>query len=131
DLIYVTGSTNLPPLIKAVQRLLYADTTPYVAVFAPQTSCKGAAAILDPDPSRHVIRNTANNHAFYYDPAGAQQFCLLDPDGNAVDVGESDVYPASCNYNIVAGTADYLGPIQAITIVVPSGSKQVAISAEA
>jgi hypothetical protein len=129
--IYVTGSTNLPPLIKAVQPLLYADDPPYVAVFAPQTSCKGAGAILDPDPSRHLIKNAPNNYAFYYDTAGAQRFCLLDPEGNTVDVGESDVYPASCNYDIVADTADYLGPIQAITFVVPAGSHEIAISAEA
>ena len=129
--IYVTGSTNLPPLIKAVQPFLYADDPAYVAVFAPQTSCKGAGAILDPDPSRHIIKNTANNYAFYYDTAGAQRFCLLDLEGNTVDIGESDVYPASCNYPIVAGTADYLGPIQAIAIVVPSGSHETAISAEA
>jgi hypothetical protein len=129
--IYVTGSTNLPPLLKAVQPLLYADSPPYVAVFAPQTSCKGAAAILDPDPSKHRIKNVANNYAFYYDAAGTQRFCVLDPDGNVVDVGESDVYPESCKQHLQADTADYPGPIQAITIVVPSGSKQTVISAEA
>lgn len=131
NLIYVTGSTNLPPLIKAVQRLLYAASPPYVAVFAPQTSCKGAASILDSDPSKHLIKNVVNNYAFYYDSSGVQQFCLLDSAGNNVDVGESDIYPDSCNYHIVANTADYLGPIQAITFVVPAASKQTAISAEA
>ena len=131
NLIYITGSTNLPPLLKAVQPLLYAEHPPYVAIFAPQTSCKGAGSILDPDPSKHLIKNVLDNYALYYDTAGAQQLCLLDPAGNIVDVGESDVYPDSCNYAIVADTADYLGPIQAITLVVPSGSKQTVISAEA
>jgi len=132
NLIYITGSTNLPPLIKAVQPLLYAGSPPFVAVFAPQTSCKGAAAILDPDMTKHVIKNVVNNYAFYYDSSGAQQFCLLDAtNGNIVDIGESDVYPASCSYSVVANTADYIGPVQAITLVVPSASKQIAISAEA
>jgi hypothetical protein len=130
NIIYVTGSTNLPPLIKAVQPLLDMGSPAYTVVFAPQTSCKGAAAIYDPDPSKHLIFNTTNNFAFYY-KNGEQKFCLLDAGGNTVDVGESDVYPQSCNYPQTQGIADYPGPIQAITFVVPPGSKQTAISAEA
>lgn len=131
NVIYVTGSTNLPPLIKAVQPLLYAGTPPHTVVFAPQTSCKGAAAIYDPVASKHLIFDVANNWAFYYDRGGNQTFCLLDPAGNTVDVGESDVYPQSCGYPPTPGVADYTGPIQAITFVVPAGSTQTSISAEA
>jgi hypothetical protein len=131
NIIFVTGSTNLPPLIKAVQPLLSAGNPAYTAVFAPQTSCKGAAAVYDADPLKHVIKNITNNYAFYYNASGAQTFCLLDAAGNTVDVGESDVYPSSCGYAATAGVADYAGPIQAITFVVPSGSKQTVISAEA
>ncbi|HEX3765154.1 MAG TPA: hypothetical protein VHW23_40940 [Kofleriaceae bacterium] len=131
NVIYVTGSTNLPPLIKAVQPLLYAGTPPHTVVFAPQTSCKGAAAIYDPVSTKHLIFDATNNWAFYYDHAGNQTFCLLDPAGNTVDVGESDVYPQSCGYSPTLGIADYTGPIQAITFVVPAGSMQTAISAEA
>lgn len=130
NIIYVTGSTNLPPLLKAVQPLLDAETPAYTVVFAPQTSCKGAAAIYDIDPSKHLIKDAINNWAFYY-KNGVQTFCLLDPAGNLVDVGESDVYPLSCGYSATQGIADYTGPIQAITFVVPSGSKQTSISAEA
>ena len=134
NIIYVTGSTNLPPLIKAVQPLLYASTPgnpPHTVVFAPQTSCKGAAAVYDPVASKHLIFDITNNWAFYYDRGGNQTFCLLDPAGNTVDVGESDVYPQSCGYSPTLGIADYTGPIQAITFVVPAGSKQTSISAEA
>lgn len=130
NVIYVTGSTNLPPLIRAVQPLLYAARPPHTVVFAPQTSCKGAAAIYDPAASK--IHNIMNNWAFYYDPSGTQTLCLLDePGGNTVDVGESDVYPQSCGYAPALGVADYAGPIQAIAFVVPAGSKQTSISAEA
>jgi len=131
NLIYVTGSTNLPPLLKAVQPLLSAGTPPYTVVFAPQTSCKGAAAAFDVSPSKHVISNVVNNAAFYYNAAGAQVLCLLNPAGDTVDVGESDVYPSTCGYAATANVSDYPGPIQAITFVVPSASKQIAISAEA
>jgi hypothetical protein len=130
NIIYVTGSTNLPPLLKAVQPLLDAQTPPRTVVFAPQTSCKGVAAIYDASPGKHKIFNTTNNWAFYY-RGGTQTFCLLDDAGNDVDVGESDVYPASCNYPKMTGIADYAGPIQAITFVVPLNSTQTVISAEA
>ena len=131
NVMFITGSTNLPPLIKAVQPLLSAGNPAYTAVFAPQTSCAGAASVYDSDPSKHKVQNVANNYAFYYDATGTQQFCLLDPAGTAVDVGESDVYPSSCGYAEQSTIADYTGPIQAITFVVPSSSTQTAISTEA
>ena len=131
NIVYVTGSTNLPPLLKAVQPLLYANNPPYVAVFAPQTSCKGAGSMYDADPLKHLIKDVTNNWAFYYDVNGAQTLCLLDTNGNTVDVGESDVYPQSCGYSPAPDVADYPGPIQAIVFAVPSSSKQTSISAEA
>ena len=135
NLIYVTGSTNLPPLLKAVQPLLYASNPPYVAVFAPQTSCKGAASIYDADQTKHLIKDTQNNWAFYYDTNNNQVLCNLVTTGNTVDVGESDVYPSSCNSSydptLIPNVADYPGPIQAIVFAVPSASQQTSISAEA
>jgi hypothetical protein len=133
NVVYVTGSTNLPPLLKAVQPLLYANNPPYAAIFAPQTSCKGAGSMYDGDPLKRMIKDVPNNYAFYYDMNGTEQLCLLDPNGNpvAVDVGESDVYPLSCGYSPAAGVADYAGPIQAIVFAVPAGSSQTSISAEA
>ncbi len=131
NLIYVTGSTNLPPLLKAVQPLLYKGTPPYVAVFAPQTSCKGAASIYDPDQTKHLIKDTPNNWAFFYDPSGNQVFCNLNGTGDTIDVGESDVYPSSCSYSPIPNVADYAGPIQAIVFAAPASSMQNSISAEA
>jgi len=125
NVIYVTGSTNLPPLLKAVQPLLYArhepGVAPWVIVFAPQTSCKGAAAIYD--PTQQLITNTVNNYAFYYAPSGAQTFCRLADAGNVVDVGESDVYPSSCRFDPRVDVADYPGPIQAITFALPPSAE--------
>ena len=132
--IFITGSTNLPPLVKAVQPLLAAGSPAYTAVFAPQTSCKGAASIYDLDPTKHKVTSTTNgtnNYPFFYDVNGLQTYCLLDATGVTIDVGESDVYPTSCSYTPVSAVADYTGPIQAITFVVPAGSSQDAISAEA
>jgi ABC-type phosphate transport system substrate-binding protein len=129
--IYITGSSNAVPLIKAVQPVLSAASPMYTAVMLPQGSCKGISAVYDPDVTKHIIKNITNNAAFYYNSAGVQTLCLLDAAGVTVDVGASDVYPASCGYSPTAGIADYIGPSQSIVMVVPSTSSQTTISAEA
>ncbi len=75
NVMYITGSTNLPPLVKAVQPLLYAQGPSYVAVFDPQTSCAGAASIYA-GGSAATILDVANSYAFYYDSSGNQQVLL-------------------------------------------------------
>jgi ABC-type phosphate transport system substrate-binding protein len=131
NLIYVTGSTNFPPLLAAVAPLLAQNNPPYQVVFAPQTSCKGAGSMYDSDPTKHIIKDVPGNWAFLVNPDGSKTPCLLGASGATVDVGESDVYAQTCSYNSVAGVADYTGPIQAITFVVPATSSQHQISAEA
>lgn len=131
NLIYVAGSTSFSQFVQAVQPLLSAATPAYTVVFLPASSCAGAAAVFDRDPSKHVIQNQTGNWAFFYDGNGNQTYCLLDSEGNTVDVGESDVAPVDCGYQESAGVADYPGPLQAFSFVVPSGSSQQTISAEA
>jgi hypothetical protein len=131
NVIYVTGSTNMPPLLQAVAPVLAAREIPYTAIFQPQTSCKGAGAMFDADVTKHLIKDIPGNWAFFYDAVGAKKYCLLSPEGNVVDVGESDVYARTCGYEPMPGIADYAGPIQAITFVVPAASTQFSISAEA
>jgi hypothetical protein len=131
NIIYVTGSTNFPPLLQAVAPLLATNNPPYTVVFQPQTSCKGAGAMFEADRNKHLIKDIPDNWAFFFDAGGNRQYCLLAPEGNVVDVGESDVYARTCGYEPQAGIADYTGPIQAITFVVPAGSSQRSISAEA
>jgi hypothetical protein len=131
NVMYVTGSTNMLPLLQAVAPLLAANDPPYVAVFQPQTSCKGAGSMFDPDPTKHVIKDIPGNWAFFYDAQGIKNYCRLSPDGDPVDVGQSDIHARTCGFEAKPGIADYTGPIQAINFVVPAGSSQRAISAEA
>jgi hypothetical protein len=131
NVVYVTGSTNFPPLLQAVAPILAAKDPPYTVVFQPQTSCKGAGSMYEGDWSKRIIKDIPNNWAFFYDPDGSKRTCLLHPDGNQVDVGESDVFARTCGYEPKPGVGDYPGPIQAITFVVPAASSQQAISAEA
>jgi hypothetical protein len=131
NVIYSTGSTNFLPLLQAVAPLLAANEPPYVVVFQPQTSCLGVRSMFDSDPNRRVLRDIPNNWAFFYDASGSKNYCRLSPEGNAVDVGESDIYARTCGFEPKVGVADYLGPIQAITFVVPAVSAERSISAEA
>jgi hypothetical protein len=132
NIIYATGSTNFPPLLHAVAPLLAEKDPPYTVVFQPQTSCKGAGAMFEGDASKRMIKDIPNNWAFFYDGAGAKHYCLLHPEGDPVDVGESDVFAETCGYQPKPGVVgDYAGPIQAITFVVPAGSNERSISAEA
>ncbi len=131
NVIYVTGSTNLVPLLQAVAPLLATNDPPYVAVFQPQTSCKGAGSMFDPDPVKHFIKDIPGNWAFFFDGDGSRHYCRLSTDGDPVDIGESDIHARTCGYEAKTGIADYTGPIQAINFVVPSVSSQRALSAEA
>jgi hypothetical protein len=131
NLIYVTGSTNFPPLLKAVTPLLMQANPPYQVVFLPQTSCKGAASMYDADVTKHAIHDITGNWAYLINVDGSSTHCLLGTAGVNVDVGESDVFAETCGYSQTAGIADYAGPIQAITFVVPSASTQRSISAQA
>jgi hypothetical protein len=80
---------------------------------------------------KHVIKNTVNNDAFYFDESQTQRFCLLEAAGTQVDIGESDISAPLCGYTqTVPNTADYSGPVLTISFVVPSQSSQTAISAE-
>jgi len=139
NIIYVTGSTNFPPLLKAVAPLLLADTPSYYVVWQSTSSCNGVETIFNPDPTKHLIKDvppvgsTPANWAFYYNADGTTTTCYLDPAGNVVDVGQTDVYAQTCNpaYAPNSTIAGYLGPIQTMTFVVPSSSTQRSLSAEA
>jgi ABC-type phosphate transport system substrate-binding protein len=132
NLIYATGSTNLLPLLEAVAPILAENDPPYRVVYQPQSSCKGAGSMFETDPSKRMIKDIPNNWAFFFDEAGQKNYCLLQPEGNFVDIGESDVYANTCGYDPKpTEVGDYMGPIQAITFVVHAKSSQKAISAEA
>ena len=131
NVVYVAGSRQFAPLVRAVQRQLDRGTPAYTAVFAPRTSCAAAAAIFDPSPAKHVITNVPDAWAFYFDIRGSQVYCLLHDAGDIVDVGESDVAPAICGYGPIANVVDYNGPVQTASFVVPGASHETTISAEA
>jgi hypothetical protein len=137
NVIYMTGTSDFGPLLKQVTPLLAANTPPYRAVFMAGTSCGGVGAVFDPTLS--LIKDVpgtqtkAANYAYYFDDAGTQVSCSLDPAGNTVDIGVSNLYSTVCNANYLSGAtvAGYLGPVVTFGFTVPAVSTQGSISVEA
>jgi len=137
-MIYMYGTSDFAPLLKAVQPFLSATTQHYRAVYQNATSCQGVVSVFD-STKRLMVNPAASpnaNYAFYYDDNGVQQNCLLDTAGNTVDIGVSDLYAPTCNsatatYAPGSTVSDYTGPIVPFALSVPAASSQVAISAEA
>jgi len=135
NVVYITGSTAAKPFLGPLAKLLAKESTPYTIVYQGQGSCVGVSTIYQSDPTKRVIKDVTKNWAIYWDADGVTSHeCSLDPAGNTVDVGISDVYAASCGYTAPpegVTITDYQGPIQPMTVVVPAASKQRSISHEA
>jgi hypothetical protein len=137
NVIYMSGTSDFGPLLKQVTPLLAANVPPYRAVFMPGSSCGGVNAVFD--PTQTLIKDVpgtatkAASYAYYFDDAGNQVNCALDPAGNTVDIGVSNLYSTVCNPAYVAGTtvAGYLGPVVTFGFTVPAVSTQNSISVEA
>jgi hypothetical protein len=137
NVIYMSGTSDFGPLLKQVTPLLAANTPAYRAVFMAGTSCGGVSAAFDPTLS--LIKDVpgtatkAANYAYYFDDTGAQVSCSLDPAGNVVDIGVSNLYSTVCNPAYVPGAtvAGYLGPVVTFGFTVPAVSTQNSISVEA
>lgn len=137
NVIYMTGTSDFGPLLKQVTPLLAANTPPYRAVFMPGSSCGGADAIFD--PAKTLIKDVpgsetkSSSYAYYFNDAGTQVNCSLDPEGKVVDIGVSNLYSTVCNpiYAPSALIAGYLGPIVTFGFTVPAASAQNSISVEA
>jgi hypothetical protein len=137
NVIYMSGTSDFGPLLKQVTPLLASSTPPYRAVFMPGTSCGGVNAVFD--PALTLIKDVpgtatkAANYAYFFDDAGTQVNCSLDPAGNVVDIGVSNLYATVCNSNYLTGAtvAGYQGPVVTFGFTVPAVSTQNAISVEA
>jgi hypothetical protein len=136
--IYMYGTSDFAPMLKAAQPLLSAANPPYRAIYVNASSCAGVISVFD--STKRVILNPAAgatpNYAYYYDDSGVQHSCLLDAAGNTVDIGVSNLFAPTCNTTTASYTpggtvSDYTGPIVPFSLSVPAQSSQVSISAEA
>jgi hypothetical protein len=137
NVIYMTGSSNFPPLLAQLGPLIFGKTG-YTLVYQVTSSCNGVKTIfsaaakdhlmVDPGPSVKVASAT------YVASDGKLVPCLLGSGGVTVDMGESDIFSSSCTGfdepALTGNVGQYFGPVQAMVFVVPNQSNQVAISAE-
>jgi hypothetical protein len=147
NVIWMYGSSDFGPLMRAAQPSLSAGSTAYRAVFQGSSSCngvnaiyKGTASMADP-----AVGNT-NTWAFYFDNNGVQQNCWIGtppvgstpgvPSTHTVDIGISDLFPSSCASTVGSPATgiipgDYRGPVVTFVLATKASSTQESISAEA
>jgi hypothetical protein len=138
NMIYLYGTSDFAPLLRAAQPLLTANSPPYRAVYQNASSCAGVVSVFD--ATKRLMSNpaagAAPNYAFYFDDDGHQTYCLLAPGGNIIDIGVSNLFSTTCNtdtavYASGGAVSDYTGPIVPFVLSVPAASTERAISAEA
>lgn len=133
--IYISGSTALEPLIKALGPKLAADATnPHALVYLGDGSCNGVHKIVPFGTPATTTKIAAATPLKYvdagFDPAKDPPQCTVSADKEA-DLGISDVFATVCTGSALpAGVADILGPAQAMLFVTHINSSQTAISAE-
>lgn len=137
NLIYMYGTADFAPMLKAVQPLLSAGSPKYRAVYQNASSCAGVISVFD--PAKRLMKDPAvgsSTYAFYFDDSGTQTPCLLGAAGTTIDIGVSNLFSNTCStdtaqYVSGAGVNDYTGPVVPFVLSVPSASSEEVISAEA
>jgi len=125
--VYVAGSSAAKPFLAQIAKELANLTDPVTLIYQGQGSCTGVNYLTSSPVG--TITGTAS---IWNKDTGAEDMCNLDTAGNTVDIGISDVFPKSCGVaSLPSGIKDFTGPVQSMTFVVPHGSTQTVISAEA
>ena len=130
--VYLSGSSNFQPLLGELAPEIV--KTGIVPVFRITTSCSGAHSQNPATPADHLIKDpTAANEAYAQIFLGDSKDgvnCLLGTAGVPVDVGESEIFPGSCEgpMNPSDKVSETLGPILPLLFVIPPGSQERAIS---
>jgi hypothetical protein len=122
--VYFSGSSASAKLLQAVSKQLAAAGTPVTIVYQKADSCVGAGAIVNSS----MVTNTA---VYWAGTDGTETACTIPAAGIIPDVGVSDVFAETCGFAVGSTQKDYLGPVQVMTFVAPTGSSESSISAEA
>jgi len=133
--VYVTGSSNFPPLFSKLAPLIIANG--FTPVYQVTSSCNGVKTMFGTGARDHLMLDPApgstTQPAAYYNMDGTSVPCSLGAGGVQVDIGESDIFSSSCSgFGTPSNqVGEFLGPIQAMMFVVPGNSQQTTISEEA
>jgi hypothetical protein len=143
-IVYATGSTAIQPYMARIAQVLESLNIGSV-VYLGSGSCLGVNAMLNGTPLQQVsIQNKATipPQATYYDSVlnnGQVQSgtCYLDNPIPLPDLGISDVFPTTCDPQLISQGGlpntlhDFFGPVQTMELVVPSTSMEQSVSTEA
>jgi hypothetical protein len=137
QVVYITGSSNFPPLLAQLAPLLVEPGSGgFTPVYQITSSCSGVRSMLGSKDTDHRIKDPSPGsnaqYAAFFTATGESVPCLLGMDGAKVDVGESDIFASTCSGQGEPGpdVEHVLGPNQAMAFVVPGTSTETAISAE-
>jgi hypothetical protein len=137
SVVYMTGSSNFPPLLTKLSPIIKGlnGQTP---VFKTTDSCTGARSMYpkyltttdhilnDPVPGPNAV------YAQYFDATGGHDCLINNPSGVPVDVGESEIFAETCGLQPDPDhVGEFPGPILPILFVVPIHSVESTISADA
>ena len=139
NMVWLYGSSDFGPELRAVQKGLSTASPPYRAVFQNATSCQGVTAIFStPGQKMKDPMPGVGGWAYYFDAGGNQVNCRIEPSGGTpvgvtIDIGISNLFSQTCNPAFVSGTTvrDYLGPIVPFVLAVKGTSTAPSISVEA
>jgi hypothetical protein len=143
NMVWLFGSSDFGPLMRAAQPSLSAAPTPYRAVFQNASSCAGVTNVFAEvtDPTKRLMKDPADptkgGWAFYFDDSGNQVNCRIDPKGMpvvgvALTIGISDLYSTTCGFMPTPTTVtEYTGPVVPFVFATKAASKEASISAEA
>jgi ABC-type phosphate transport system substrate-binding protein len=129
--VFISGSSASQPVLQALAKVLGTSVS---IIYQNPDSCFGLNDAIVGQPSTEAGIKTQ-----YLDPVNGATACTLDaaPTTQVVDIGVSDVFPATCQGNLgMGGTTagaqmEVEGPIQAMTIAVPQMSTATSINAAA
>jgi hypothetical protein len=124
--IYAIGGSNPQPILAKIGAALAGLTTPQTLIYQSSGgSCAGVSA---------VINGTGiTGNGTYWNTAGTAQTCTFAV-AQPADFAVSTTAATTCTgipTPLPAGFGDFLGPIQSIDFIVPTGSSATSISAEA
>ena len=123
--IYGLGGSATKPLFAKLASKLAAATPALNVVYQAPGACVGVNGLF----GGTKITGTAS----HWDAAGTEIQCTLPDAGVDVDFASSGNSATSCPgvSAIPAGFGDFLGPVNAFTLIVPNASSQTSISSEA
>ncbi|WP_223641700.1 hypothetical protein [Corallococcus sp. EGB] len=132
QLLLVTGSTALKPLLNVMGPKLAAAPNNILVAYLGNGSCSGVNGVVAPDQNR-VAAGSALSYfpeSFNEGAAGTAPTCTLSA-ATATQLAISDVFLETCTRAARPSTlGDFTGPAQVMTFVVPPTSTQTAITAD-